>query len=164
MELQSKIICSGLLLLLGWQVTFAVEKTYHKTYFPDGQLKAEGWLTNQLKTDFWIYYHPNGKVAAKGHYQEDTMHGYWHFYYAQGQLKKEGHFVWGSIENWWIFYELGSRKKSKFQYKNNQKNGYCLRYVGNKLVLAEKYIADKKVGEWSSVREFKKDNPDISFR
>ncbi len=153
-----------MLFLLGMQAAFGMEKSYHKSYYPDGTIKAEGWLMDTQKVDFWIYYHPNGKVASKGHYKADIMHGYWHFYYPQGKLKKEGHFVLGSVENWWIFYELGSRKKSKFQFKNNQKNGFCLRYEGSKLILAEKYIADKKVGQWTSVRAFKRDNPDVSFR
>lgn len=164
MNRQIKLIVSSLLLLLGVQTAFALEKHYHKSYFADGQIKAEGWLEDDKKTEFWIYYHNNGKVAAKGHYKADHMHGYWHFYHLSGDIEKEGHFIEGSSENWWIFYELGSLKKSKFQFKNNQKNGYCLRYEGRKLVKAEKYKSDKKVGQWTSVRSFRRDNPGVSLR
>lgn len=149
---------------MGVQAAFGLNRTYHKSYFPDGQIKAEGWMQEGEKTDFWIFYHRNGQVAAKGHYMSDIMHGYWHFYFKNGKPEKEGHFVKGSLENWWIFYELGSRKKSKFQFKNNQRNGFCLRYEGRKLVKAEKYESDRKVGEWTSVREFKRDNPGVSLR
>ena len=164
MNHQKFIILSSLLLFMGIQTAFGLDKTYHKSYFPDGQLKAEGWLEGSQKTEFWIFYHPNGKVAAKGHYKSDKMHGYWHFYRHNGEIEKEGHFIAGSSENWWIFYELGTLKKSKFQFKNNRKNGFCLRYEGRKLVRAEKYEDGQKVGQWTSLRAFKRDNPGVSLR
>jgi len=140
------------------------EKMYAKQYYPNGQLKAEGWQFMNTKTDYWIFYHPNGSVASKGHFNDNRRDGYWYFYAESGELEREGHFIQGSSENWWIFYEIGTQNKTKFQYKNNQKNGFCLRYNKNKLIKAEKYEADNKVGEWTSVRSFKRDNPKVSFR
>jgi len=46
----------------------------------------------------------------------------------------------------------------KCQLKNNQKNGYCLRYQNKKIVKAEKYKAGKKIKEWTDLKSFKKDN------
>ena len=79
-------------------------------------------------------------------------------------IKKEGHFVNDSAEKWWIFYEIGGRKKSKFQYVNNKKNGYCLRYENGSLKRAESYKDGKKLNEWTSYRAFRKDNPDVSIK
>ncbi|MBX2828770.1 MAG: hypothetical protein KTR22_11440 [Flavobacteriaceae bacterium] len=140
------------------------EKSYEKEYYANGQLRAEGWQFMNVKTDFWIYYHPNGKVASKGHYSENRKNGYWHYYHANGKLEKEGHYKMGSAENWWIFYDIANQKTSKFQYKNNQKNGFSLRYNKKKLVKAERYKNNVKDGEWTSLSSFRRDNPGVSLR
>ncbi len=156
-----------LFLLVG---TFSVkantitEKTYAKEYYNNGKLKAEGWQFMDTKTDFWIYYHPNGEIASKGHYVDNQKNGYWHYYDANGALKKEGHYVKNSAENWWIFYDIANQKTSKFQYKNNEKNGFCLRYKKRKLIRAERYKNGVKDGEWTSIISFKRDNPGVSLR
>lgn len=153
------LLCSPLLF-----AKQAKGRSYVKEYFANGNLKAEGWQQYNQKTDYWIFYNPNGTLAAKGHYSQDQRNGYWYFYSVNGHLEKEGHFVRDSAEDWWIFYEIGNSKKSKFQYKNDQKHGYALRYRNNKLIKAEKYQHDQKMGEWDSIREFKRDNPEASLR
>lgn len=121
------------------------EKIYTKIYYSNGIIKAEGWQMGAIKTDYWIFYHSDDRVASKGH------------------IEKEGHYVNGSAEDWWVFYDIESSKTIKFQYWNNFKNGYSLCYKNTKLIKAEKYINDKKVGEWNSFIAFKLDNPGVSF-
>ena len=121
------------------------EKIYIKIYYSNGIIKAEGWQMGASKTDDWIFYHSNDRVASKGH------------------IEKEGHYVNGSAEDWWVFYDIESSKTIKFQYRNNLKNGYSLCYKNTKLIKAEKYINDKKVGEWNSFIAFKLDNSGVSF-
>ena len=141
----------------------AEEKMYTKKYYSNGTIKAEGWLMGTTKTDYWIFYHSNGEVASKGGFSNDNKNGYWYFNDTKGQVEKEGHYVKGSAENWWIFYDIANSKTSKFQYKNNLKNGYSLCYKKGKLIKAEKYTNDKKEGEWTSIIAFKLDNPGVSF-
>jgi antitoxin component YwqK of YwqJK toxin-antitoxin module len=152
--------------LLGSPILLAnntIAKSYLKEYYNTGQLKAEGWSMQNQKTDFWIFYHPNGQVREKGHFYNNKRQGYWYYYNSKGQLLKEGHFIENSAQDWWIFYEIDSAYKSKFEYKNNQKNGFGLQYRKNKLIKALKYYNDKKIGEWESLREFRRDNPEVSF-
>ena len=139
------------------------EKMYTKEYFSNGILKAEGWQSMNTKTDYWIFYHENGQVAAKGHFNTNKKEGYWYYYTPKGDLEKEGHYNNDIAEDWWIFYDIAVGNKIKFQYKNNQKNGFALHYIKRKLVKAEKYINDTKVGEWDSLWAFKRDNPDATF-
>lgn len=140
------------------------QRTYIKEYYSNGNLRAEGWKKDAVKMDYWIFYHMNGRIASKGHFSNNHKNGYWYFYNPDRKLIKEGHFIGGSAENWWIFYEIGTPNKSKFQYKNNRKNGYCLRYHKRSLIRAEKYLDDRKIGEWHTVSDFKHDNPDVSLR
>lgn len=139
------------------------EKMYSKEYHDNGNLKAEGWIYNDTKTNFWRFYHPNGEVASEGHYKDNAKSGYWHFYNTQGKVIKEGHYTNGVAQNWWIFYDLATNSKHKIQYKNNQKNGFCLVYQGSKLQKVEKYVNDVHNGTWTDVRSFKRDNPEVSL-
>jgi hypothetical protein len=139
------------------------EKMYTKEFYSNGTIKAEGWKMASVKTGYWKFYYSNGELASKGHFRKDKRNSYWHFYNENGQLSKEGHYVDGSAENWWIFHDIANSRTNKYQYKNNQKHGFCLIYKKRKLILAEKYSHDKKEGEWSSIIDFKRDNPGVYF-
>ena len=140
-----------------------LEKTYHKEYYADGKLKAQGWKLGDIKVNFWHFYHPNGKVASEGHYRSNKKSGYWHFYNPQRELVKEGHFINGKAEKWWIIYDIATGITKKYQYKNNKKEGYCLLYKKDRLFKAERYENDHKTGEWTDVFSFKRDNPNASL-
>jgi antitoxin component YwqK of YwqJK toxin-antitoxin module len=139
------------------------DKAYIKEYYDTGSLKSEGWKTNNIKTGYWYFYHDTGQVASKGHFNNNEKEGYWYYYTPKGTRIKEGHYAKGFAENWWIFYDIANRKKQLFQYHKNQKNGFSLRYENNKLIMAEKYVNNKKEGQWTSIWEFKRDNPDASL-
>lgn len=130
-------------------------------YYPNGQVAEEGHYINGKKTLFWYFYYPNGKLEKEGHYNGGNKVGYWYFYNKNGTVLKEGHYHNGIAENWWIFYE--NQYKTIYQYQNNKKHGYALRYKDKKLLKAEKYIENEKVGEWTSIIAFKLDNPNVSL-
>lgn len=138
-------------------------KLYTKDYYANGVLKAEGWEMGNMKMGYWIFYYKNGQVKSKGHFQNNYQNGYWYFYSEIGIVKKEGHYLSGKAENWWIFYDIANATITKFQYKNNKKNGYALCYFNNKLKRAEKYEDNLKVGTWTSLFAFRRDNPNVSF-
>jgi len=60
--------------------------------------------------------------------------------------------------NWWIFYDSLGRINHKCQLINSKKNGYCLKYIDEKLVSAEKYKNGSKIKEWQSLVDFQKEN------
>ena len=139
------------------------KRLFSRQYHPNGDLKSEGWLCMSQKEGYWKYYYPSGTLSSKGHYNKNQRSGYWYFFNPDGSLIKEGHFKHDHAENWWIFYEIGRQEKSKIQFKNNKKNGFSLRYNKNRLIRVEKYIDDIKTGEWTSLYQFKIDNPNVSF-
>ena len=138
-------------------------KVYSKEYYKNGSLKAEGWAIGKMKTNYWTFYHKNGIIASKGSFKNNYKNGYWYFYTDGGSLIKEGHFNRGIIEKWWVFYDIATSNKTKIQYKNNAKNGIALYYQKNKLIKSAKYINNHKTGEWTSVFNFRRDNPDLNF-
>ncbi|MFT5714914.1 MAG: antitoxin component YwqK of YwqJK toxin-antitoxin module [Flavobacterium sp.] len=114
------------------------QTTYYKEYFENGKLKAEGWLNKNQKVDYWFYYFENGNK------------------------KKEGHFKNNKKCKWWIFYNPNDEINKKCEFKNDQINGFSLFYRNNQIIRAEKYVMGKKIKEWNSLTEFKKDN-NINF-
>lgn len=138
-------------------------KIYNKQFNENGILTAEGWFMGNMKVGYWKFYHPNGNIASKGHFTNNVRSGYWHFYNGNGIIKQEGHYHKGTAENWWIFYDLARQEKRKVQFSNNQKNGFCLVYKARQLTKVEKYIKDQKIGEWSNLRNFRRDNPGVSL-
>ena len=145
----------------------ANQKEYHREYYSDGSLKAEGWKLNDQKVDYWYLYHLNGSVSEKGRFDNNKKDGYWYFYSHENKLTKEGHFINDKAEKWWIIYDIAPNTENskivrKYQYQNNKKNGYCLLYENDRLFKAEKYVDDQKIGEWTDILSFKKDNPNTT--
>ena len=114
--------------------SMTAQKVYVKNYFDNQTMKSEGWTLNNQKNDYWYYYYDNGKK------------------------KEEGHFEANKKVDWWLFYDENESVNRKCQLKNNQKNGYCLLYNGKKLIRAEKYKNGEKIGEWTDLKSFKKEN------
>jgi antitoxin component YwqK of YwqJK toxin-antitoxin module len=117
---------------------FSNDKLYVKQYFENGKLKAEGWLNNNKKTDYWFFYHENGNKLNEGHYENDKK------------------------VKWWIFYDINQNIIKKCEFKNNKMHGYCIVFKNGEIVKGEKYDKGKKVKEWNSLSEFKKNN-DLSI-
>lgn len=143
------------------------ESTYQKIYDNNGLIKEEGWKVNEEKVGYWYFYHENGEVASQGHFLDNQKNGYWYFYSSEGQKIKEGHFEKNNAEKWWIIYDIaaptGDGIVRKYQFRKNKKNGFCLSYRNNELFKAEKYVDNKKIGEWTDISTFKRDNPNASL-
>lgn len=133
-------------------------KMYHKEYYEVGKIKAEGWLKNGHKNGYWKLYHQNGAISEQGYYKNDKREKYWYFYTPQKILSKEGHYKKGIKAHWWLFYDKKGRINHKCQLSNGRKNGYCLKYMDEKLSSAEKYRDGKKVKEWFDFTSFKREN------
>ncbi|MET1258934.1 hypothetical protein ABV409_06310 [Flagellimonas sp. DF-77] len=131
---------------------------YHKEYHDNGNLKAEGWKYKGVKEKYWKYYWPNGQLMAKGSYRKDQKEGYWYVYNEAGKLEMEGHFAMGEKVKWWLFYDENGKINHKCQLQDGIKNGYCLKYVDEELISAERFENGKKVKEWFSFASFKKEN------
>ncbi len=111
------------------------QKSYFKDYFENGKIKSEGWLNQNQKEEYWFFYNENGTK------------------------KEEGHFVNNKKCKWWIFYNSKEKVSMKCEFENDKMNGLCIIYKNGGISRAEKYLNGKKIKEWNSVTEFKKDNP-----
>ena len=158
--LEKKNDMKNIFLIIYISISFcgSATKEYKKIYDNNGTLVAEGWMRNGEKVKFWKFYHPNGVLAKEGHFKDGKPAKYWYFYRENSTKLSEGHYIDGKKCKWWLFYDEHENVDHKCQLKNDQKNGYCLRYKNEQLVRAEKYKNGKKIGEWTDLKSFKKEN------
>ncbi|MFD2826347.1 toxin-antitoxin system YwqK family antitoxin [Leeuwenhoekiella polynyae] len=151
-----------LLCLIGFICISQESKIYIREFDANGNLIAEGWEKGSDKEAYWYYYYSSGVVKAKGEYYNDQKNGYWFYYDKTSRLLREGHYKQDQKVNWWIVYR-SENQKEKIQYQNNVKEGYGLLYKNEKLIKANRYDQDKLSGSWTSISQFKKDNPNARF-
>ncbi|MBC7494868.1 MAG: hypothetical protein H7221_07660 [Flavobacterium sp.] len=113
------------------------EKTYIKEFYANKKIKAEGWIQFNKKQDYWYFYNENGSV------------------------KEEGHYINNKKTKWWIFYNSKNVILRKCEFTNDKQDGFSIIYENGDVVKAEKYTFGKKIKEWQSIAEFKKDNTDL---
>lgn len=138
--------------------SYAQDKTYSKTYHANGKLASEGWLRYNVPTDYWKFYHENGRISEQGSYKYGKRDSYWYFFDEYRVRTQEGHYQNGEKVNWWLFYDSKGRINHKCQLRKGVRNGYCLKYMDEKLTSAEKYSNGKKIKEWTSFGDFTKEN------
>ena len=109
-------------------------KIYIKNYYTNKNIKEEGWIINDKKTDYWFYYFENGLKKEEGHYKNNQK------------------------VNWWIFYDEKQTITKKCEFKSNKMNGLSILYSKGEIIKTEKYSNGKKVKTWTDLEEFKKDN------
>lgn len=125
------VLISFVMILLGVD---EIDKTYHKYYYDSGQLKSQGWKKGKVRTDYWFFYRKNGTIEKEGHYRD------------------------GKMADWWLFYDETGVLNHKCQLSGGKKNGYCLKYMDDKLTSAVKYSKGKRIKEWHDLKSFKKEN------
>lgn len=131
---------------------------YHEEYFNNKVLKAEGWMLNGKKVQYWKFYNTYGVLKSEGHFENDVRTKYWFFYRANGSLWKEGTFTNGIIDDWWDFYDTKEQIIERCQYKSGLKNGYRVVFVNAKPKRVEKFELDTKTDQWTSYASFVLDN------
>lgn len=129
------MIKSIFILTLLYFSTAAVEKTYLKSYYENGTIKAEGWMNENQKVDYWFYYYENGNKKEEGHYSNNKK------------------------TQWWLFYDTKGTIQKKAEFKNDLQEGLTLVYKNGSLIRAEQYSNGIKTKEWTSLSKYKRDNP-----
>jgi antitoxin component YwqK of YwqJK toxin-antitoxin module len=117
----------------------SAQKSYYKDSYENGKPKSEGWISQDIKIDYWF------------------------FYYENGNKKEEGHYINNKKTKWWIFYNTEEQIIKKCEFFNDKMNGYCIIYKDGEIIRVEKYKMGKKIKSWDSVSEFKKENPLLSY-
>jgi antitoxin component YwqK of YwqJK toxin-antitoxin module len=87
-----------------------------KTYYPSGQLKAEGNLKNGLKTGVWYSFYDNGLPWSETEFKDGVRHGLSVSWYKNGQKRYEGYFNNGEESGKWTYWDENGNLQQEIQY------------------------------------------------
>lgn len=141
--------------------SYANQRMYKVNYYNSGLRKSEGWMQNGKKHDYWTFFHQNGKIASQGNFNEGMKDGYWFYYNKNGFKTKEGHYKQNTPTKWWVYYHNNIYENCLYQ--PDGKTRFCLTYENNTITMAKKYVNDVFLQQWTSIPNFKRDNPSIKF-
>lgn len=134
---------------------------YHKEFYANNELKAEGWLQDGEKVKYWKFYRPDGKLKSEGHFEAGQKSKYWFFYRPNGKKVKEGSYSHNLMVEWWTLYNKDGEITEKCQYAKGIKNGFRVVYINEKPKMVEKFVDDVKVKEWRTYTGFIIENGDL---
>ena len=125
---------------------------FHKEYYENGQLKAEGEIVYSSSDGLWKYYYENGQLKAEGNWSLGKRDGLWKLWYENGQLKLVSNWIYNGNEylhGFYKAYNMDGQVTSDGNYKFNEENGWWKIYNENGQLIQEGiYESGHKTGWW----------------
>ena len=87
-----------------------------KWFYPNKQLRMEGYFKDGEKNGKWIYYYEDGTLWSKGYFKNGKIDGYNETYYPNGKLNNKGSFTEGIRVGKWIFYDENGTFEKEINY------------------------------------------------
>lgn len=94
-----------------------------KEYYPNGAVKSEIYLRNELRHGPSSFYDPAGQLLAKGWFVENKQTGINRQYYATGQIYSEQKYRAGLLEGTQKYYYPQGVLKTVMSYKRGKLEG-----------------------------------------
>ncbi len=119
-------------------------------YWSNGILISSGMLDSAFrKQGLWKEFYPNKEIKSEGYYIDDQRNAQWSFYYLNGKLEQKGAFNKGRPEGKWLwYYESGSVLKEEY-YRNGAEDGFSLELSESADTLAfGEFIEGEREGNW----------------
>jgi uncharacterized protein len=141
-----------------------------KSYYPTGELSAEGALKagknhgkwkyydrfGKLKSEFTykegdlhgpvIEYYPTGVKKSVYAYEEDRLHGYYQAFHVNGQVSSEGWYQNGDKQQQWLTYHLDGTLENDDYYLNGLATTTTAEFsVDGKILSRKEYDTDGNI-------------------
>lgn len=118
-----------------------------KHFDENGNLRAEGSYSNDLRHGKWVFYYPDGTVEQSGKYSRGNVSGKWKWFYESGELLREEMFLGGREEGLCVEYAPDGEVITRGEYLNGLKHGEWYYHVGDHTEEGP-YMEGKKHGIW----------------
>lgn len=79
------------------------------TYYPNGQVRFEGYVLNHKWEGDNKFFYKNGQLESKGCYKNGKPEGSWESYYGNGQPEKKSTYRYGLWEGRYLWYTQSGR-------------------------------------------------------
>ncbi len=104
---------------------------FWKEFYLDGNLKAVGFYTKDLKTGLWKYYYHDGHIEEIGKYVNNDPDSVWRWYYPNNNLLRTENFYEGQEDGTYKEYDVHGKLITTGEYVEGQKEGKWIYYVGD---------------------------------
>ena len=122
----------------------------YKAYGSDGKIVYQNKKEGKNNYDATLYY-PNGNKKREGKVSNGVLDGKWKNYNINGYLTSEENYSAGKKDGKFTSYYENGNVKREIDYIEGESNGYYKEYYKNGKVKKEgAYIKDKQVGVWTS--------------
>lgn len=129
-------------------VTYDFGSGTFRTYFNNGNLKAECEKVNNQLQGKMTWYHPNGKVDGTCKFVDDEREGEMVVYYDSGKLRYKGVYSKGLRQGIWKWYYENGQLQTQIIYKDGEREGECIWYRDNGVLdVKSNYKNGEKNGE-----------------
>ncbi len=114
-----------------------------KMFYPEGQLKSEGKITNKTKIGLWKFYDIHGNLTAEENYSNDgKLNGPSKRFYKNGQIEEDYTYKDGALDGYFKKYHINGKLSAEGRYDKDVEQGDWKRYYINGALEAENYYLD----------------------
>lgn len=109
-----------------------------KEIYENGNLKAKGRVSNDLKNGMWKQFYENGEIFQIGKYLNGKKTGEWKIFHQNGQLRQIGKFNSGKQVGEWNFYHPNGNREGIGTLIDGKRNGIWKWYHTNGSLYTER--------------------------
>lgn len=102
-----------------------------KEFYENGNIKAKGKETSQLRNGKWKLFYESGNLGHMGKYLNGKEIGEWKTFHENGRLKQIGKFNDGKFSSEWHFFHSNGNREGIGTFINGKMNGTWLWYHTN---------------------------------
>ncbi len=143
----SKIYEEGILLFEGLVDEKGWKQGYWKEFYKDGELKAEGFYKDNLKTKKWKYYYADKSLEQIGLYQHGMANGNWVWFYPNGDTLRVEEYFKGKEEGRSVEYNDSGKVIAQGDYLDGLKEGAWFFEMNDHREIG-KYFEGERTGRW----------------
>jgi len=118
-----------------------------KDYYPDGNLRAVGSYTDNLRSGKWTFYFNNNNIEQKGEYIKGKENGIWTWYYENGNIWREESYFSGKEDGDMVEYLEDGRIITRGDWVDGEREGEWYYRVGDHIEVGN-YITGLRDGQW----------------
>jgi uncharacterized protein len=119
------------------QAIYEQDEAWYREFYPSGELKMEGKISEGSSDSTWTYYYKNGIVKAKGEENGGLKEGNWIYYHPNGEKESEGTYENGQKNGPWKYFYSDGAVNAEGQLLKDQKQGFWKLYYNSGASLSE---------------------------
>ncbi len=118
-----------------------------KEFYPNKELKSEGYYIDDQRNDQWSFYYPNGKPEQKGAFNKGRPEGKWNWYYESGKILREENYRRGKEDGFSLELSETSDTLAYGEFTEGEREGIWLFKQGEHTIQG-RFLEGLMDGEW----------------